>query len=1340
MTEEADSGGDTFPVVGIGASAGGLDALNAFFDNVPAQSGTAYIVAQHLDPTHESLMAELLSRHVDLPVTLVQRRTPLQPDHVYVMPPNRDLSVKNGALVPSKPKETRGRRLPIDHLFRTMAADLKARVICIVLSGTGSDGSLDIKVVKEHGGMVMVQEPNTAAHDGMPRNAIATGMADLVLPAEAMPEALLHYIAHPYLGHSKQTALPIEDSDDILSRIIAVIRARLNQDFRNYKKSTLLRRIERRMGLRRVDKLADYLALLRKEEGEVRLLGKDLLISVTRFFRDPTSFEALAREFAEYLAESAEPGLPIRVWVVGCATGEEAYSVAIVLMELLGSGSAARELQIFATDIDAQALDVARAGLYSEGIRADVSPERLRRFFVKEADGYRINQQVRSCITFAEQNLLSDPPFSRLDLITCRNLMIYIEPEMQAKILSLFHYALGPGRYLFLGGSETIGRRRDLFKSLDRKARIYQRIGVDRAQQVSIPLLPGTGSRLPESPNREAKLTPATGLVEMCHRLLSEEFAPPSLIIDGKGEPLYFFGSADRYLRLPTGVPNQPVTVMARDGLQSVLRRLIKQARQSGEVARTAAVPVKLNGETIRVKVEARPTTVGKDVEGPLIVSFIEEPSSRAQEAEAQSPMLDRDGTVQELENELQTTREDLQSTIEELETANEEMKASNEEAMSMNEELQSTNEELATSKEEMQSLNEELSTVNLELQQRTVELEGTNDDLINLLDSTDVATLFLDKDLLIRRFTASIARLIKLTPADIGRPVTDFSMNFTDPRLIPDAEAVLDRLVPIDREIKTLDGAWYVRHISPFRTQADKIEGAVITFIDITDRKRSEADMRRLATVVRDSNDAITVQDLQGKILAWNRGAELMYGYKEAEALGINIMALVPQDCYEETRTLLKNLAAGREIKSFETKRVTKDGRVLDVSLVVTAIRDEADDGSITFATTERDLTRLREIEARMESNRRLAALGQLTGGIAHDFNNLLAVIMGNSELLAAKLGSKDRLLNGILRSAERGAELTQRLLAFSRRQPLRPETFDIGALITAMSPLIERTLGETITVETVVATGLWPVLADLGQVENALLNLAINARDAMPDGGRLTIECRNETLDEAYATQHTEIEAGDYVVLSVRDTGVGMSPKVKNKVFEPFFTTKEVGKGSGLGLSMVFGFAKQSGGQVTIESEENQGTNVKLYLRRAEQRPSPKRKRAEGRVPSGKGELVLVVEDDPDVGDLTVKMLEGLGYRVVYATEAESAQTLLEQEKIDLLLSDVVLPGGISGPEFAEAARQRNPDIKVIFMSGYPAEASKSHDILAPGSVLLNKPFRRSELAKVVSEMLRR
>lgn len=1329
---------NSFTVVGIGASAGGLEALSLFFDNVSAQSGIAYVVVQHLDPTKESLMAELLAHHANLPVTQVTERTLLRPDHVYVMPPNRDLSVDNGALVLTKQVELRGQRLPIDCLFQSMAEQLESRAVCLVLSGTGADGSLGLKLVKQHGGLVMVQDPSTAAHDGMPRNAISSGMADLVLAVEMMPEALVRHATQTHAQGSKQKGLANEDVDSGLPSILAIIQTRLNQDFSAYKKSTLTRRIERRMGLLQLDKRADYLEFLRHHKDEIGLLAKDFLISVTQFFRDPESFEALARETGKSLARGQNTNLPIRVWVAGCATGEEAYSLGMLLIEQLGSDWPARGLQVFGTDIDAEALHVARTGLYSEDIKTDVSPQRLRRFFTKEVGGYRINQQLRSCITFAQQNLLSDPPFSRLHLISCRNLLIYIEPEMQADIIPLLHYGLLPGQYLFLGSSESIGTHNDLFNTLDSKARVYQHIDIGRNRKVSIPTLLNTGSKSLEPLGKDSVNTLSTGLVEIAHNLLAQEFAPPSLIIDNKDQPLYFFGSVDRYLRLTTGVPTQPVTDMAREGLRSVLRRLIKQVRQSGEIERTHPVPVKFNEEIVQVTVEVRPTTVSKNAEGPLILSFIEQTASQVQQTKAQSPMLDQDGTIGELEDELRATHRSLQIGAEEAEIASEEMKVSNEEAMSMNEELQSTNEELATSKEEMQSLNEELSTANLALQQRSLDLEDANDDLVNLLNSTDVATLFLDKNLLIGRFTASIPPLINLMPADTGRPITDFSMNFIDPRMIPDAQAVLDRLIPIEREIEGSEGKWYIRNISPFRTQTDKIEGVVITFVDITQRKQGEDDLRRLAAVVRDSNDAITVQDLKGNILEWNRGAELMYGYTKAEALSMNMIALVPQASRDEARALLDNLSAGKEVESFETKRVTKDGRVLDVWMIATFIRDEANGETAAFATTERDLTILHQVEARAEGNKRLAAIGQVTGGIAHDFNNLLAVVMGNSELLEDELGSENKLLRDIRHAVERAAELTQRLLAYSRRQPLRPETFDVGALISEISPLIERTLGEHVVVSTVIAPDLWRGLADSGQVESALLNLAINARDAMPSGGQLTIECSNARLDEAFAAQNPEIEAGDYVVLSLKDTGTGMPPDVREKVFEPFFTTKDVGKGSGLGLSMVFGFAKQSGGQVTIESEEAQGTNVRLYLRRSSHSLSSKEKASEDGILTGRGELLLVVEDDLGVRDLTVNMLKGLGYRVVEAAEAKSAQTVLDHEKIDLVLTDIVLPGGVHGPEIARKARQINPDIKVIFMSGHPREVSKKQDALVAGSVLLNKPFRRIDLAKIVSEAL--
>jgi len=840
-----------FPVVGIGASAGGLDAFKQFFNAMPADSGMAFVLIQHLDPTHESLMVDLLSRYTRMKVTQVEDRMPVQADCVYMIPPNKSLAISDGVLQLTDPVMRRGMRMPIDFFFRSLAEGQREKAICIVLSGTGSDGTLGLQAIKANGGMTMAQEPATAQYDGMPRSAEATGMVDYLLPIEKMPEALLKYVRHFYI-QAREPRAPVATEPDNLQSVLAVLRAHTKHDFRCYKKGTLRRRIERRMGLNHVEHMADYLALIRESPGEATLLFKDLLIGVTGFFREPEAFKVLEQEVVPKLVSEKADGAALRVWVPGCASGEEPYSIAMLLIEQLQVARRSLDLQLFATDIDQDALEFARTAIYPESIGADVAPERLQRFFGKEGESYRVGKQVRESVVFAVQNLILDPPFSKLDLISCRNLLIYLEPEVQKKLMAIFHFALNEGGYLFLGNAETIGQQDDLFEPVSKKWRVYRRIGPVRRDRAVFPAAVtawdqslGSGAApqplLPRKPN----------FGDITRKLLLEEYGPAAVLINRKYEILHFSGPTDKYLKLPEGEAVLDLVEMLREGLHTKLRAAVHKAMQDERPVEVGDARVRRDGGYFPVRFRVRPakSTQGasQGAEGLLLVAFEEAPQIGPPPPTGDEPATAEDTLTQQLEHELKSTKEDLQSTIEELETSNEELKASNEEVMSMNEELQSTNEELETSKEELQSLNEELSTVNNQLQDKVEELEAINDDLDNLLSSTDIATLFIDTEFRIKRYTPAATKLIKLIPTDIGRPLGDIAQEFDARELVSEAENVLRRLVPVESEIGTEGSQWFLRRILPYRTNDNRINGVVVTFTDITDSKRTGEELRRL-------------------------------------------------------------------------------------------------------------------------------------------------------------------------------------------------------------------------------------------------------------------------------------------------------------------------------------------------------------------------------------------------------------------------------------------------------------------------------------------------------------
>lgn len=999
------------PVAGIGASAGGLDAFKKFLAAMPADSGIALVLVPHLDPAHESLMVELLARHTIMPVVEAKNDMPVEANHVYIIPPNKYMTIHGGVLRLTGPVERNTSQTSIDLFLRSLADDQQERSVCIILSGTGSHGTLGLKAVKEVGGMAMVQDPATAEYERMPQSAVATGLADYVLPPEQMPDALVKFVRHVYVnGGTHIDAAP--EGADHLTQVLALLQTRSKFDFRAYRKKMLTRRIERRMGLNQLDSIPEYLAFLRGQPEELKQLVKDLFISVTSFFRDAEAFQQLASQVIAPLVESKEADAVIRVWVPGCAIGEEPYSIAMLLLEQLAAAHKSCRVQIFATDVDEDALAVARKGLYPESIAADVSPERLAHFFAKvDEHSYQINNQVRETVTFAAQNLISDAPFTKLDLISCRNLLIYLEPDVQQKVVTLFHFALNEGGFLFLGSSETIGRQTDLFESLSKKWRMFRRIGPARLEQVAFPIVATTGVHGTARRPAQAAGVPPTDFGGVTQRLLLEHFAPATVLINRKYEILYYFGPCVQYLELPTGQPTHDLSLMAREGLRTKLRSAVHRAIREGVSVVQSGVQVKRNGSHYPVRVSVWPLQAPKAAEGLLLITFEDEAlSARPPSPQGPEGEPGDESALRQLEHELKATREDLQSTIEELESSNEELKASNEEVMSMNEELQSANEELETSKEELQSLNEELTTVNSQLHEKIQELETANNDMANLFNCTEIATVFLDRGFRIRRFTPATTHLFNLIATDVGRPIGDIVKKFTDDDLLPDARQLLHDLTPREKEVRTEDGRWCARRIMPYRTLDNRIDGVAMTFVDITERKQAaDAVVRRLAAVVENSADAIFSKDLDGTIRTWNRGAERLYGYGAEDALGRSVQMLVPEDRAEEWRHAMSRLTRGEHLEQLETERIRKDGQRIAVALTVSPIRDGG--GKIVSASvTGRDIT------SRKRTEEALRLLGQVAANLAAGVCLLRAsdeVIVYTNERLEKMFGyAADELL----------------------------------------------------------------------------------------------------------------------------------------------------------------------------------------------------------------------------------------------------------------------------------------------------------------------------------------
>jgi two-component system, chemotaxis family, CheB/CheR fusion protein len=836
-----------FPIVGVGASAGGLEALTQFLGALPGNSGIAFVVVQHLDPTHKGMMVELLQRATPMKVVQVRDRMKVDADRVYVIPPNKDMSILHGVLHLLVPTAPRGLRLPIDFFFRSLADDRGERAIGVVLSGMGSDGTLGLRAIKEHAGAVFVQAPASAKFDGMPRSVIDAGLADVVAPVDELAGRLLAYLARapltgrtePELGGKTQSAI---------EKVCLLLRSQTGHDFSLYKRSTVYRRIERRMGLHQLDSIAAYVRYLQESTQETQLLFKELLIGVTSFFRDPDAWLHLREKVLPALLAERGHASPIRAWVAGCSTGEEAYSLAMAFREAVGqmNASAGFSLQIFATDLDKDAIDRARQGQYPANIAADVSPERLRRFFVKQKHGYQVGKEIRESVIFAPQNLIMDPPFTRIDILCCRNLLIYLAPDLQRKVLPLFHYSLNPGGVLFLGSAETIGTATEFFAALDGKARIYRRREMPlRTDPVELPSSFFHGRRpAPEAlPSGPAMHDAARNLQILADQFLLSRYSPAAVLTNDSGDILYISGRTGKYLEPAAGKANWNVYAMARDGLRYELGGAFRKALSEGHPVTRRGVRVESEADARVVDITVEPIREPRPLQGMVAIVF----ADAAAPPEVRLPV--RKGrastALARVEHELGRSREELRTAREEMQTSQEELKSANEELQSTNEELQSTNEELTTAKEETQSLNEELQTLNHELQAKVDELSRTNNDMKNLLDSTDIATLFLDDGLRVRRFTNQMSTIINLIPGDVGRPISDLASDLVYPDLHTEAREVLRTLAFRERPIATRDGRWFSVRIMPYRTLDGRIDGLVITFIDITAAKHLETTLR---------------------------------------------------------------------------------------------------------------------------------------------------------------------------------------------------------------------------------------------------------------------------------------------------------------------------------------------------------------------------------------------------------------------------------------------------------------------------------------------------------------
>jgi two-component system CheB/CheR fusion protein len=1351
-----------FPVVGIGASAGGLAALLKLFESLPATNDMAFVVVLHLSPQHESSIASLLQKNTEMTVLQVDDALPIEANHVYVIPPSRSLLMRDGELTTEPMVRPRGRAVAIDLFFRTLAEAHTDRAIGIILSGTGSDGAVGITRIKELGGITIAQSLSEAEYDGMPRSAIETGVIDFISPLAEIAQNIVAIAANRSLislptqpastSAEPQENILVDQSDrDALADIMELLRTRSGHDFSHYKKATVLRRIERRMQVSRTPILSAYFKYLADHPDETVPLLQDMLISVTNFFRDRESFDTLEREIIPAIYASAEPGFPIRAWSAGCATGEEAYSIGMLLAQRREQLDAKTDMQIFATDIDERAIAIARRSLYPQSIVADVPPGKLRQFFIREDSHYRIKKALREKVLFAPHNILRDPPFSRVNLISCRNLLIYLTREVQEKVFEMFHFALLPGGYLFLGSSESAELASKYFVPVDKKNRIYRAVSISRNAHY-VPPIPYRRNTINESRNYlEVENRPVIRYADL-HQQLIEQHARPSILINRSGEVVHVSKTAGKFLIYPTGSPSHDVILLIIPELRLELRTALFQVQQHGKDMETAPATVVQHGQKTRVTMSLRAVSQEPGATQFVLIVFNEMASeaSTAAQDEAGSSFI-----AKQLENELFVTKGQLQTTIEQYETSAEELKASNEELQAINEELRSATEELETSKEELQSINEELITVNHELKHKVDETGKSNDDLQNFIAATEIATIFVDRAMHIKRYTPRAADIFKLIPTDINRPLLDISHRLDYDLLEEDSAQVFETLRPCEREVKSDTGSYFIARLIPYRTTEDQINGLVISFIDITSLHQAQsklaAEERRMRVVAASTRDyAIITMDLNGNVTFWNSGAERIFGYTESEMLGRDLSCLFTPEDREANAPAEELTNAARDgHASDERWHLHKNGSRVFCSGIVTRLDDEEIKG---YAKIARDLTSAKEIEAkrdarlaeetaiRLKAEEEVRLREEFLAVLSHELKHPLNLIQLNAELLKRlPVGLENQQVTRIadvIRSAvQTQSKIIDDLLDLSRAQTgkltLNETLTDIASIAERIADVFEgdaRNKGIDWHYSSELAT--FPVYGDITRLEQILWNLLSNAIKFTPQGGQVRFSLSKDD---------------GYVLITVADSGKGITSEFLPYVFRMFeqadaLTTREHG-GLGIGLALVRQLVESHRGRVEVESAgvgrgakfsvwlplHDGDRNVKMHPRFAEHL-----ERLEGK-------RLLLVDDNVENLDTLKELLTAHGAIVTARSSASEAFEEVLLQRFDLVVSDIAMPK-MDGYQFLKVFRQHphGASTPIIALTGFGRMADVERALALGFDAHLQKPIDFDMFAKTVGDVL--
>ncbi|MEY4640118.1 MAG: hypothetical protein RLZZ227_112 [Pseudomonadota bacterium] len=1347
-----------FPIVGIGASAGGVSALQVLFESMPKDNGMAYVVILHLSPKHESHLDEILQRKTTMPVVKVKGTVALKREHIYIISPNSQLRMNDGHLYITPHERPMGHHVAIDVFFRTLANVHRERAVAVILSGTGSDGAVGIASVKEQGGIIVVQSPADAEYEGMPQAAIATGLMDFVLPVSEMAQKLISLwrnaqrIELPPLGDGDElqaVTTPISKlaAEDALRKIIALLRAHTGHDFRHYKRATVLRRIERRMQVRSVSSLPAYCRVLADDSSEFSFLLKDMLIGVTNFFRDREAFEALEREIIPQLFKDRHSDDEVRAWSAACSTGEEAYSIAMLLMEQAALLAKPPPIQVFASDIDDNAISVARRGMYPASIIADVTPSRLRQFFTKQENHYQIRKPIRDKVLFASHNLLRDPPFSKIDLISCRNLLIYLNRDVQIQVLEMFHFALKPDGILFLGNSESADVVGDHFLTLDKKNRIYRARPAQRTTRFMTPtsLSSRAAVRTPvASPPNQKQLSYG----EIHQRMLLQH-GPVSLLVDTDSNIIHMSERAARFLRFTGGEPSRNLLSLVVPELRLELRTALYQAQQTDRLE-PRHVTLSRAGEVYDVTIAIyRANEDGGDSD--LLLVLLDEELKLA--AEPPVSTHSDDVVLQQLEMELQRNKDQLQQTVEQAQVSTEELRATNEELQAINEELRSATEELETSKEELQSVNEELVTVNYELKVKVEETSKANDDLNNLIASTDIATVFVDSAMRIKRFTPRAAEIFSIIPADIGRSLLDLTHVLDYEELATDATATFATLRLVEREVRSIDGRYYIVRLLPYRTTEDKIDGAVMTFFDITRRREAEERVRvgeeRMRLVAESTKDyAIMTLDMDGNLTSWNKGAERIFGWTEAEALGKSTAIIFTPEDREKGAHAEEMQRALRDGRAEDERwHIRKDGTRFYCSGVMTPL---ASNGLFGFAKIARDQTARVQQESKREealSQEQISRWNAETSSalkdeflaiMSHELRHPLNLIHINVELLSrlpavqeSSVGSKATA--AIRSSVISQAKIIEDLLDLSRlntgKLALSLGQINLSELVSTIAES-SRSAAATTGVQMKIEVTEEPliVLADSVRLEQVILNLLNNAEKFTPSGGHIIVRV---SLD------------GKEARLDVIDDGVGIAPTQVSGIFDMFSQagsiTNRSKNGLGIGLALVRQIIELHQGHVEAMSEGiGKGARFSVWLPLAENVSNAQDGYSPALAQTVAGLRILIVDDSEDKNFSLKALLEMDGAMVFVAENASEGLELLKREKIDLLISDISMPK-MNGYEFIEKVREMNIAIPAIAASGLCREQDIAHSLRSGFSAHIVKPMSFEQLTDVIGSLCR-